>query len=74
VEVSGQPVSRPGRFTPGTHWMEGWVSPKASLNAVAKRKKYISLSGIEYRSPSQKPVHYYYNEHILKTSIKHVRY
>jgi hypothetical protein len=35
--------SRPGRFTPrerapGTHWMEGWVSPRAVLVAVVKRK------------------------------------
>jgi len=24
-------VSRPGRFTPGTHWVEEWVSPRATL-------------------------------------------
>jgi hypothetical protein len=34
-------VSRPGRFTPrerapGTHWIGGWVSPRAVLNAVVK--------------------------------------
>jgi len=32
--------SRPGRFTvkerdPGTHWIGGWVGPKAVLDAVA---------------------------------------
>jgi hypothetical protein len=36
-------ASRPGRFTlkyraPGTHWIEGWVGPRAGLDAVAKRK------------------------------------
>jgi hypothetical protein len=36
-------ASRPGRFTtrerdPGTHWIGGWVGPRAGLNAVVKRK------------------------------------
>jgi len=36
-------ASRPGRFTPkerapGTHWIGGWVSPRAVLDAVVKRK------------------------------------
>jgi hypothetical protein len=36
-------ASRPGRFTPrerapGTHWIGGWVGPRAVLDAVAKRK------------------------------------
>jgi hypothetical protein len=31
-------VSRLGRFTPGTHWIGGWVGPRAGLDAVAKRK------------------------------------
>jgi hypothetical protein len=36
-------ASRPGRFTPGkrvhgTHWIGGWVSPRAGLDAVEKRK------------------------------------
>jgi hypothetical protein len=35
--------SRAGRFTPketasATHWMGGWVSPRAGLDAVVKRK------------------------------------
>jgi hypothetical protein len=34
---------RPGRFTsrervPGTHWVGGWVGPRAGLDAVVKRK------------------------------------
>jgi hypothetical protein len=33
-------ASRPGRFTPrervpGTHWIGGWVGPRAVLDAVA---------------------------------------
>jgi hypothetical protein len=36
-------TSRPGRFTPrerapGTHWIGGWVGPRAGLDAVVKRK------------------------------------
>jgi hypothetical protein len=36
-------VSRPGRFTPGerasgTHWIGGWVGPRAGLDATDKRK------------------------------------
>jgi hypothetical protein len=36
-------ASRPGRFTPrerasGTHWVWGWVGPRAVLDAVVKRK------------------------------------
>jgi hypothetical protein len=35
--------SRPGCFTaelraPGTHWIGGWMSPRAILDAVLKRK------------------------------------
>jgi hypothetical protein len=41
-------ASRPGRFTPGekapgTRWIGGWVGPRASLDAVAKKKKIPSL-------------------------------
>jgi hypothetical protein len=36
-------ASRPGRFTPrerapGSHWIGGWVSPRAVMDAVVKRK------------------------------------
>jgi len=42
MEVSGQ-LHPPGRFTPrerfpGTHWIGGWVGPRAILDAVLKRK------------------------------------
>jgi hypothetical protein len=35
-------ASRPGRFTPmerapGTHWIGGWVGPRAFLDAVVKK-------------------------------------
>jgi hypothetical protein len=36
-------ASRPGHFTPGerapgTHWIGGWVDPRAGLDDVEKRK------------------------------------
>jgi hypothetical protein len=36
-------ASRPSRFTPrerapGTHWMGGWVGPRAVLDALVNRK------------------------------------
>jgi hypothetical protein len=36
-------ASRPDRFTPrerapGTHWIGGWIGPRAVLDAVMKRK------------------------------------
>jgi hypothetical protein len=35
-------TSHPGRFTPGgrargTHWIGGWVGPRAGMNEVEKR-------------------------------------
>jgi hypothetical protein len=40
-------ASGPSRFTPGervhsTHWIGGWVGPRAVLDAVVKRKKIPS--------------------------------
>jgi hypothetical protein len=29
-------ASRPGRFTPSTHWIRVWVGPRAGLNYVEK--------------------------------------
>jgi hypothetical protein len=31
-------ASRPGRFTPGTHWIRGWVGPRVDLEAIKKRE------------------------------------
>jgi hypothetical protein len=45
--------SRPGRFTseekyPGTHWIGGWVGPRAGLDDSEKRK-FLTLPGLELR-------------------------
>jgi hypothetical protein len=46
-------ASRPGRITPdervpGTHWLGGWVGPRAGVDDVDKRK-FLSLPGLELR-------------------------
>jgi hypothetical protein len=46
-------VSRPCRFTPGerehgTHWIGGWVDPRACLDNVEKRK-FLTLPELELR-------------------------
>jgi hypothetical protein len=46
-------ASRPGRFipgerAPGTHWIGGWVGPRAGLDFVEKRK-FLTLLGLELR-------------------------
>jgi hypothetical protein len=44
-------ASRPGRLTPGerapgTHWIGGWVDPRAGLD---KKRKFLTLPGLELR-------------------------
>jgi len=47
MEVIGQLHARaallPGEKNPSNPLMGGWVSPRASFDAVAKRKKILSL-------------------------------
>jgi hypothetical protein len=43
LDRGGWSASHPGCFTPreiapGTHWIGGWVGPRASLDTVVKRK------------------------------------
>jgi hypothetical protein len=33
-------ASRPCRFTPGSHWIIGWVGLRVGLDAVEKRKSF----------------------------------
>jgi hypothetical protein len=46
-------ASHLGRFTPGerapsTHWIGGWVDPRAGLDDV-ERTKFLTLPGLEDR-------------------------
>jgi hypothetical protein len=41
MDVSSQlhaPAALPSGKNPGTHWIGGWVGPRAGLDAVVKRK------------------------------------
>jgi hypothetical protein len=54
-------ASRPGRFTPmerahGIYRIEGWVGPRAVLNAVVKRKIPSPLQESNPRTPIVQPV------------------
>jgi hypothetical protein len=42
-----------GERTPGTHWIGGWVGPRAGLDDVEKRK-FLTLPGLELR-PLRRP-------------------
>jgi hypothetical protein len=50
--VSGQlhaPAALPpGERAPATHWIVGWVDPRAGLDDVEKRK-FLTLPGFELR-------------------------
>jgi hypothetical protein len=46
-------ASRPGSFTPVTHWIGGSVGPRAVLNAVAKGKILVPPGN---RTPIVQPV------------------
>jgi hypothetical protein len=41
----------PGEGAPNTHWIGGWVGPRAGLDDVEKRKFFI-LPGLELRTHS----------------------
>jgi hypothetical protein len=57
MEVSGQfyaPATLlPREGAPGTHWIGGWVDPRAGLDAVAKRKIPSPCRG----SNPDRPIH-----------------
>jgi hypothetical protein len=53
VSVTPRPRFRPGERTPGTHCTEGWVGPRAGLDAQARGKIISPLPGIEPRSPGR---------------------
>jgi hypothetical protein len=57
-------ASRPGRFTPreialSTHWIGSWVSPRADLNILEKRK-ILSLPG--FKPYTLSPIAHHYTD------------
>jgi len=56
VSFTPQPLY-PRETSPFTHWIGDWVGSRAGLDAVAKRKNFLSLSDIEPQSsPARIPV------------------
>jgi hypothetical protein len=43
VSFTPQPLYLQGK-TPGTHWIEGWMSPIAVLDAVVKRVMVATMN------------------------------
>jgi hypothetical protein len=43
----------PGERAPGTHWIGGWVNPRAGVDYLEKRK-FLSLPGLELRPLSHR--------------------
>jgi hypothetical protein len=48
-------ASRPGRCTPGTHWIGGWVGSRTDLDDMEKWK-FLAIPGLELR-PLGRPAH-----------------
>jgi hypothetical protein len=55
MEVNGQVHAQaalpPGKETPGTHGIRGWVGPRALLDLVVKRKIHSPRRDSNTRSP-----------------------
>jgi hypothetical protein len=65
MEMSGQhhatrPRFTPGERTPGTHWIGGWVGPRAGLDEEARRKK--SSASVGDRTPVVQSVVSHYTD------------
>jgi hypothetical protein len=45
----------PGERAPSSHWIGGWVDPRAGLNDVEKRK-FLTLPGLQLQ-PLSYPAH-----------------
>jgi hypothetical protein len=67
-------VSRPGRFiprerAPGTHWVGGWVVPRAVLDAAVKRKIPSPRWESNPRTPIIQPVAQRYTDWAIRALL-----
>jgi hypothetical protein len=72
-------VSPPCRFTlgeraPGTHWIGGWVDPRAGLDDVEK-KKFLTLPAFELLPLGRLTVCYvnFYAQSVQKAPAVHIQ-
>jgi hypothetical protein len=68
-------ASRPGRFTsrertPGTHWIGGWVGPRAVLDTAVKRKIPSPRRESNPRTPIIQPLAQRYTDWAI-TAVLH---
>jgi hypothetical protein len=58
MEMSGQLHGRftPGEIIPDTHWIRGWVGPRAVLDTVAKRKILSPFRELNPERPARSQV------------------
>jgi hypothetical protein len=56
VSVTPRPRFTPGERSPGTHWIGGWVDPRAALDVGAKRKVLCPCRGSNLDHPIVQPV------------------
>jgi hypothetical protein len=62
-------ASYPGRFTPGTHGIGGWLGPRAGLNSVDMRKTFCSAGE---RTPAVQPVARRYIDWAMEDSTTYI--
>jgi hypothetical protein len=53
VSVTPRPHFTPWKRTPGTHWIGGWVGPRAGLDAEARRKILCPCRGSNPDRPAR---------------------
>jgi hypothetical protein len=58
VSVTPRPRFTPKEMTHGTHWIEGVVGPRASLDAGARRKVLCPFRGSNPNRPARSQTHY----------------
>jgi hypothetical protein len=64
--------SRPIHFTPGIHWIEGWMDPRACLDNMEKLK-FLTLPRFELQPPVQSVVIRYTTEYRVHTDSHHIQ-